>query len=1494
MSKIFQVRGINKSIFLVGFLTFCMVVIHDLHTLNAQQVPQGIMHQSVIRNNNGSLVINQSVAVRISVLQGTSTGAAVFVETHQAQTNANGLLSLKVGGGLAQNGSGLGGFNQIVWGSGPYFLKTEVDPLGGINYTLIQTSELLSVPFALYSQQSLTPGPVGPQGAQGIPGNDGAVGPQGPQGIPGNDGAVGPQGPIGLTGSVGPAGNDGVTGPQGPIGLTGPAGNDGAVGPQGPQGIQGTDGAVGPEGPQGIPGNDGAVGPQGPQGIQGNDGAVGPQGPQGPIGLTGPSGPQGAQGNDGIPGPQGPQGIAGTNGTNGPSAFQVAVTSGFVGTESQWLASLVGIQGPSGPTGPQGPQGITGTNGSDATVTVGAINSTSNTNGATITTGVLNLAPADSTNGGIITTGTQTFSGNKTFSSDIKVNGITIGNGAGNEFDTELNVLGRASFRTNVTNSGLIFDGYSPSGSLGVSRIYTDAISGTPSDIVLGTYPNAHFNQLYLKQSNGFVGIKTASPTSALDVNGTATATSFVKSGGSSNEYLMADGSVTNGVPVTVGAISASSNANGAAITSGVLNLAPADATNGGIVTTGTQTFSGNKEIIGNLKLSEIIGSETLDQSSSNLTSGTGPYTSLWQSFTAGISGSLSKVTMFFYNCQASGTLYIYQGTGTNGTLLSSQSFSFSTNGANDLIENFSLVNPPSVTSGSIYTMAFIASSGTLWGGITNDYNQGISYFGNTPSSNSNNSGSLYFKTFVRQTVSPSLVVGEVTYPSMHGTTGQVLTTNGTGTLAWSTPSTGPQGPIGLTGPAGPAGNDGATGPQGPIGLTGPAGPTGPQGPQGPQGITGTNGSDATVTVGAINSISNTNGATITTGVLNLAPADSNNGGIITTGAQTFSGNKTFNSDIKVNGKVIAGASSAASSSAILEANSTSQGFLPPRMTVTQRNNISSPADGLIIFNSSTNSLNVFLLGSWHQLSMNLPQGSISSLSANSPTNNGSLVLGLEASGVSSVIPYAGGNGEAHNGQTVTSSGVTGLTATLSAGSFALGSGILTYTITGSPSSSGTASFALNIGGLTSTLTRTVDSGLIASLNASSPTNNGLLIHGVSANSVTSVVSYIGGNGGPHNGQLVSSSGVSGLTASLSAGSFASGSGTLTYTITGTPSSSGTAVFALNIGGQTATLNLTVNSGSIATLDVSSPTNTGSLWNSVNCEISYSGGDGGSHTGQTVSSTGVTGLTATISAGSFALGSGTLTYTITGTPSSSGTASFALSIGGQTATLTRTVDSGLITFLDASTPKTTGAQFNGYPVNGSSYVSYTGGNGGPHSGQTVSSTGVTGLTATLSAGSFTAGIGTLTYTLSGTPSGVGTASFLLNIGGITTTLDIAIVTLAIGQPYQGGKIAHFNGPNGFIAALSDQGSGTWQTAVSLAHGHNGGGYTDWILPNVNDLGILYYNRDILGGFIWGNHYWSSTLMQWPDRYAGWCFCWNGNYGSSWQGNNFSVRAIRFF
>ncbi len=313
-------------------------------------------------------------------------------------------------------------------------------------------------------------------------------------------------------------------------------------------------------------------------------------------------------------------------------------------------------------------------------------------------------------------------------------------------------------------------------------------------------------------------------------------------------------------------------------------------------------------------------------------------------------------------------------------------------------------------------------------------------------------------------------------------------------------------------------------------------------------------------------------------------------------------------------------------------------------------------------------------------LSRTVLAGAITTLSCGTATNNGTLIAGVAASGVNSVVPYTGGNGGLHNGQTVTSTGITGLTATLSAGSFASGAGNLTYTITGTPSGSGTANFALNIGGQTCTLSRTVAAGAITTLSCGTATNNGTLIASVAASGVNSVVPYTGGNGGLHNGQTVTSTGITGLTATLSTGSFASGAGNLTYTITGTPSGAGTANFALNIGGQTCTLSRTVFvAGTITALNCASATNSGTLTAGVSASgvtsiVPYTGGTSGAHLGQTVNSTGVTGLTATLPSGTFVVGSGTLTYTITGTATSAGTASFALNIGGRTCTLTRTVD----------------------------------------------------------------------------------------------------------------------------------------------------------------------------------------------------------------------------
>jgi hypothetical protein len=191
------------------------------------QAPQKMSYQAVIRNATNGLVANTEVGMRILILQGTEFGAAVYVETHTTTTNANGLVSLAIGAGTIVSGT----FSGIDWSAGPYFIKTETDPTGGTNYTIFGTSELLSVPFALYSAnggEAGPMGPVGPQGPAGTNGQDGAAGPEGP---------TGPQGPAGPAGQNGPNGQDGATGPQGPVGPQGP------TGATGPAGADGQDGA---------------------------------------------------------------------------------------------------------------------------------------------------------------------------------------------------------------------------------------------------------------------------------------------------------------------------------------------------------------------------------------------------------------------------------------------------------------------------------------------------------------------------------------------------------------------------------------------------------------------------------------------------------------------------------------------------------------------------------------------------------------------------------------------------------------------------------------------------------------------------------------------------------------------------------------------------------------------------------------------------------------------------------------------------------------------------------------------------------------------------------------------------------------------------------------------------------------------------------------------------------------------------------------------------
>jgi len=146
------------------------------------QAPEKMSYQAVVRNGSNNLVTSSTVGMQISIVQGTANGAAVYVETQTPTTNANGLVSFEIGTGTTSDN-----FSSIDWANGPYFIKTETDPSGGTNYSIMGTSQLLSVPFALYAKTSgsSTPGPQGPQGPAGANGADGAVGATGPQGQPG-------------------------------------------------------------------------------------------------------------------------------------------------------------------------------------------------------------------------------------------------------------------------------------------------------------------------------------------------------------------------------------------------------------------------------------------------------------------------------------------------------------------------------------------------------------------------------------------------------------------------------------------------------------------------------------------------------------------------------------------------------------------------------------------------------------------------------------------------------------------------------------------------------------------------------------------------------------------------------------------------------------------------------------------------------------------------------------------------------------------------------------------------------------------------------------------------------------------------------------------------------------------------------------------------------------------------------------------------------------
>lgn len=215
------------------------------------QAPEQLNYQAIVRDAAGHAVPGgTNVTVRFQIHQGSDTGTIVFTETNTAVANQFGLITMKIGGTSS--------LAAVNWGSGPMYLDVAIDPTGGTNLIDMGTSQLISVPYALFAANSAgSVGPTGPQGPTG-PGGTGPTGPQGPVGAAGLQGVPGAAGAQGATGATGANGATGATGPQGVTGVTG------ATGPAGAAGATGATGAAGNDGATGATGFTGATGPSGP------------------------------------------------------------------------------------------------------------------------------------------------------------------------------------------------------------------------------------------------------------------------------------------------------------------------------------------------------------------------------------------------------------------------------------------------------------------------------------------------------------------------------------------------------------------------------------------------------------------------------------------------------------------------------------------------------------------------------------------------------------------------------------------------------------------------------------------------------------------------------------------------------------------------------------------------------------------------------------------------------------------------------------------------------------------------------------------------------------------------------------------------------------------------------------------------------------------------------------------------------------------------------
>ncbi len=183
----------------------------------AQVPPEGINYQAVARDNSGTAISNAYLKVRFTIRELTAFGTVVFREIHEDTTNLYGLFTLVIGKGTLVSTDS---FSAINWENGSKYLEVEIDTLGGTSFISMGTTQMMSVPYALYAKKSGTQATTGSTGLTGSTGSTGATG------------SIGATGWSGSTGTAGTTGSTGATGADGALNawsLTGNVGTNGGI-----------------------------------------------------------------------------------------------------------------------------------------------------------------------------------------------------------------------------------------------------------------------------------------------------------------------------------------------------------------------------------------------------------------------------------------------------------------------------------------------------------------------------------------------------------------------------------------------------------------------------------------------------------------------------------------------------------------------------------------------------------------------------------------------------------------------------------------------------------------------------------------------------------------------------------------------------------------------------------------------------------------------------------------------------------------------------------------------------------------------------------------------------------------------------------------------------------------------------------------------------------------------------------------------------------------